>query len=212
MCSLVLDWQGTLCGHPAIHHSHRQRAALAARRDDARGAHMHRYLWLARRRPQIALSIMASMLASQRPAAVRPCSSGSLQARPAAGLAARLPSRSQQPLQRNAPLLRPAGARSPSRSRPLTVAQAAPQQQPGAQDMVCVRSDVRAASMQSPPDCRARRQHCRPHRRRSRRPPAPAVVAAAAAQPEEQSGGMGRTLTLALLFGAWYLFNIQFNM
>jgi hypothetical protein len=42
-------------------------------------------------------------------------------------------------------------------------------------------------------------------------PPCIAVVAVAAAeQPKE--GGMGRTLTLALLFGLWYAFNIQFNM
>lgn len=56
-----------------------------------------------------------------------------------------------------------------------------------------------------------RRSACAPHRRCPFPAPA-AVVAAAAAQPEEQSGGMGRTVTLALLFGAWYLFNIQFNM
>ncbi|KAL4443710.1 hypothetical protein ABPG75_011447 [Micractinium tetrahymenae] len=38
-----------------------------------------------------------------------------------------------------------------------------------------------------------------------------AVVAAAAEEPKEE-GGTGRTLTLGLLFGLWYLFNIQFNI
>lgn len=48
-------------------------------------------------------------------------------------------------------------------------------------------------------------------------PPAPpasaaAVVAAAAAEQPKEQGGLGRTVTLGLLFGLWYLFNIQFNM
>ncbi|KAL4447200.1 hypothetical protein ABPG77_007233 [Micractinium sp. CCAP 211/92] len=38
-----------------------------------------------------------------------------------------------------------------------------------------------------------------------------AVVAAAAEEGKEEDG-MGRTLTLGLLFGLWYLFNIQFNI
>lgn len=42
--------------------------------------------------------------------------------------------------------------------------------------------------------------------------PLPAAVVAAAAEEGKEEGGMGRTLTLGLLFGLWYLFNIQFNM
>lgn len=40
----------------------------------------------------------------------------------------------------------------------------------------------------------------------------PAVVAAAAAEEPKEQGGIGQTLTLGILFGLWYLFNIQFNM
>ena len=32
------------------------------------------------------------------------------------------------------------------------------------------------------------------------------------AAPAEEEGGTGKTLYLGLLFGLWYLFNIQFNM
>lgn len=103
--------------------------------DDA-WAHMHdRYLRPRRSRADHCAT-MAAMLACQRPAALqRPCSaSSSSQARSATGLAARLPSCVQQPSQRNAQLLRPAGLGSPRRSssRPVTVAQAAPQQPAGA--------------------------------------------------------------------------------
>lgn len=37
------------------------------------------------------------------------------------------------------------------------------------------------------------------------------MAAAAAEEPKEQ-GGIGQTLTLGILFGLWYLFNIQFNI
>lgn len=51
-----------------------------------------------------------------------------------------------------------------------------------------------------------------PHRTAA--PPAAgaATVAAAAAEQPQDQGGLGRTVTLGLLFGLWYMFNIQFNM
>ncbi len=92
------------------------------------------------------------MLACQRPAALqRPCtSSSSLQARPAAALP-RPSQRLQQPSQRNAALLRPAGLGSARRSsRPLTVAQAGQPQGAGAYYDVCGPAAMRAGAMRLP--------------------------------------------------------------
>ena len=126
---------------------------------------------------------MASMLACQRPAALRrPCSSSSLQARPAAGLAQQLPSRPQQPSQRNAQLLRPAGLGSPRRSsRPVTVAQAGQQQGAGACGDVCGPVTMRAGAMRQPPGTAAT-------------PPAPLSAAALSPHPPQSWQQQQRSL------------------
>lgn len=159
--------------------------------------------------PVIAVAAMTSTLACQR-LPVSACAR-----RPARVALATpyrvlpLPHRLGQPLDSSAALLRPAAVRPCGRSsRPQTVAQAASPQAVGTQRAGGLDDSQCAAAQPLLSPLSLRRSSC------CRRPPSrlAAVAAAAASQPEEQQSSLRRTLGLGLLFGLWYLFNIQFNM
>lgn len=159
---------------------------------------------------RIGTMVLSTM--TSRPAAL--CSAQCRSATTAAALRAlpRLPARLGSCLDSSAALRRPL-ATQPSRSssRPLTVAQAAPQQPAGA---LAVRGtcEHQCASPADPAAARCRPPRPPPTPSPPPRPSLAAVVAAAAAPEEQQGSSMMKTLTLGLLFGLWYLFNIQFNM